>query len=604
MGGLEHAGRLQRAAQVEALGRGEQLDGQHVAHVIVHLGQLERGGGAHRHVVLAAGRRRDRIDRRRVGQDLVLGHQRGGRDLGDHEAGVQAALGRQERRQPARHVRVDQLLDPPLADAGQLGHRRGRGVERQRHRLAVEVAARQDLAAVGRAGVDEDQRVVGRGAGLALEHAAGERQHVARRAVHLRHAAQRVRVLDLAAVAVRLGDVALGQQATEERARRHLARLRSRRQDALVERAHRPLERLERHGAGDVGHQAGLLGVEHGQPADRGHVLGAVEQGEAFLGLELERGELGAGQPHRRRHDLAVQLDLALAYHAERQVSQRRQIAGRADRAARRDHRVDARRQHPAQELGHLGTGAGVAAGEDRGPQEHHPAHRVARQRRAQAARVRADQVLLQRADLGRRDAHLGQGAEAGVDAVDRRGRRAAGQHGLDDRARGGHAGAGRRGDAHGSAAPSHRIDPLEGQLVLAEDHIRNRLALTRHRAAIPAVIPGGQDVHAQALRLAIPARRVDREGIAGRYNIVLFERYEWPRRSGTRTPTGRLRGGPDERDASATRASYRPVCARRALARAGRTTTTTASRSRASTSIWTWTTTTVNRQARRPARR
>src|SRR5207244_3123507 len=70
-------------------------------------------------------------------------------------------------------------------------------------RRAVEVAARHDVAAVG-----EHHRVVGRAVGLDLHGLAHEAQRLACGAVHLGRAAQRVRILDLAAVLVRLVDAA------------------------------------------------------------------------------------------------------------------------------------------------------------------------------------------------------------------------------------------------------------------------------------------------------------------------------------------------------------------------------------------------------------
>ena len=68
--------------------------------------------------------------------------------------------------------------------------------------------------------------------------------------------------------------------------------------------------------------------------------------------------------------------------------------------------------------------------------QQHHAAHRVARQRRADAGRVRAHEVLLQLRDLVGRDPHLGERAEAGVDAVDRGRGVAAGDDRVDHLAR------------------------------------------------------------------------------------------------------------------------------------------------------------------------
>ena len=55
------------------------------------------------------------------------------------------AVGREERRQPGRQVRVDELLDAALADVRELGDRDRRDVERERDRLAVEVAAADHL---------------------------------------------------------------------------------------------------------------------------------------------------------------------------------------------------------------------------------------------------------------------------------------------------------------------------------------------------------------------------------------------------------------------------------------------------------------------------
>ena len=51
--------------------------------------------------------------------------------------------------------------DAPFADRGELGQADGQQIRRERHRGAVEVAARDDFAGVG-----EDHRVVGGGVGL------------------------------------------------------------------------------------------------------------------------------------------------------------------------------------------------------------------------------------------------------------------------------------------------------------------------------------------------------------------------------------------------------------------------------------------------------
>jgi hypothetical protein len=175
-------------------------------------------------------------------------------------------------------------------------------------------------------------------------------------------------------------DAAIGESASSARrpgGHRDLARVRPGADDALVEGHDGALQRLERHRAGEVGDPAGGLGVEHGERADRGHVLGAVQERQALLGLERHRRQAGGGQRGRGGLADAAVLDLALADQAERQVGQRREIAGRADRAAARDQRVDPGGEHRAQLIGDDGAGAAAAGREHRGAQQHHRAGRV-----------------------------------------------------------------------------------------------------------------------------------------------------------------------------------------------------------------------------------
>ena len=131
--------------------------------------------------------------------------------------------GREERRQAAVEPRVDQQRRAPLADRAELGQRDLGEVEGQRDRLAVEVAAADDPAAAGRdrassahAAAGEDERVVGGRVELDVEDAAEVVERVADRAVDLRDAAQRVRVLDLVGVAVVAGlELAVAQQVAQ-----------------------------------------------------------------------------------------------------------------------------------------------------------------------------------------------------------------------------------------------------------------------------------------------------------------------------------------------------------------------------------------------------
>ena len=99
-----------------------------------NLQRLQAGAVPHRDVILLARARRDRVDRRRVAERLVLGDERRRDVLGNHEARVESLLPRDEERgQAVGQARVDEPLRPPLADAREL---------RARDREAVEARSR------------------------------------------------------------------------------------------------------------------------------------------------------------------------------------------------------------------------------------------------------------------------------------------------------------------------------------------------------------------------------------------------------------------------------------------------------------------------------
>ena len=91
---------------------------------------------------------------------LVLGGERRGRHLRDHEAGIDAAVLDQERWQPGK-VRVHQQRNAALGQRADLGDREREVVRGEGDRLGVEVAARQYLAHPGK-----HQRVIGHRVGL------------------------------------------------------------------------------------------------------------------------------------------------------------------------------------------------------------------------------------------------------------------------------------------------------------------------------------------------------------------------------------------------------------------------------------------------------
>src|SRR5262245_58908028 len=114
-------------------------------------------------------------------EDLVFADERCARDLRDHEARVQTALGthgREKRRKAGGERWVDELFDPSLADVRELGGGHGREIERQSEGLAMEIASTQDL---GLASIDEDARIVRDAVHFAFENGPDPRQGVARR---------------------------------------------------------------------------------------------------------------------------------------------------------------------------------------------------------------------------------------------------------------------------------------------------------------------------------------------------------------------------------------------------------------------------------------
>ena len=152
-------------------------------------------------MILLARARRNRVDRRRMAERLVLGDERGGDVLRDHEPGVQASIRRQECRQPIAQIRIDEALDAPLRDVRKLGNGHCERIERESEWLAMEIPRRyQHLL------VHEHERVVGRRIQLGRHRVVDVIEQITRSTVHLRRAAKRVRVLNLVAPAVGLAD--------------------------------------------------------------------------------------------------------------------------------------------------------------------------------------------------------------------------------------------------------------------------------------------------------------------------------------------------------------------------------------------------------------
>ncbi|HEX6851539.1 MAG TPA: hypothetical protein VF139_09030 [Candidatus Polarisedimenticolaceae bacterium] len=434
----------QGAQEVEPLRGGEQLDREHRLDIVHDARGLPGRGHPHRHVVLLGGGGGDRVDGRRVGEDLVLGDQGGGGDVGHHESRVQAWLVGEERREVGQ-VGIEQALDPPLRDRRERTRRDGEVVEGESHRLPVEVPPGNEIAVLR-----EDHRVVRRCVDLDGEDAAHVRQGVPDRPVHLGHAAQRIGVLDLAAVGVRTLDRAPLEQAAQVRRGAPLAGVGPRVVQPRVERPVGSLEGLEGHRARDVGDRGEPFGAQEGEHADRGHHLGAVDQRETFLRHERRRADPRAAHRLRGGHAPSPVERLAFADEGQRDVGEGSQVPRGPHRAPLGDERDDAASEHLHQRLEGLEPDPGVPSRETVGAQGEDRANDRDRQRIPHPRRVRAEEIQLQLGEAVVGDRDLREMAEAGVDAVDPRPAPGRLLHGP---TRGGHPSRRRRGERRPGAA-------------------------------------------------------------------------------------------------------------------------------------------------------
>ena len=173
-------------------------------------------------------------------EHLVLGDERRRDVLRDHEPMFRPPSVVRNAGSP-RQRRIHESLDPSLRDACELGHRHRQRVEREGERLPVEVAVRYEQSSSTRT----------RGLSVAAFNSSRRLldvvEEVARCAVHLRRAPQRIRVLHLVAPAMRLDDRGALEQAEDVRAPRPPARGSGRSAWICGQKARaRPLQRLER----------------------------------------------------------------------------------------------------------------------------------------------------------------------------------------------------------------------------------------------------------------------------------------------------------------------------------------------------------------------
>ncbi len=255
--------------------------------------------------------------------------------------------------------------------------------------------------------------------------------------------------------------------------------------DLRQKRSARSLERLDRERTGDVGCPGQASRPYEAESERRSHELGAVDERQPFLRLELNGLELGPRERVRSREPLAVEPRLSLADEREREMGERREIARRSHRAAAGYDRQDSAVEKRQEQLDRLDAGTGVALRERVRAQEHRRPDDLVGIRIADSARVRAQQPQLQLRGLLLGDRNGDEAAEAGVDAV---GVLAAPVRGSLHKLAGGvHSFPRQVGELHRRPVDGHGPDVVDGQVVAGEADRRP----LRHDASLGRQSPG-----------------------------------------------------------------------------------------------------------------
>ncbi len=285
----------------------------------------------------------------------------------------------------------EQTVGAPLAERGHLRGEQRQRVERQRERLAVEVAAGEHDRVVR-----EAERVVGDRVELGCDRLRDVVERLPAGAENLRDAARAVGVLHAPTVGVARVELRARDEGADARSHLPLARAAAERVDAVVHRCDRAEQNVEAERGRELAALEEPLGVVDEQRAGSRHQMGPVDEREPFLARKLQRVEPRQRQARVGIEDDAVPFEPALADDAEREVRERSEVAARSDGAARGDDGRDLRVQEGHDPVDELGPDAGVALGEAVAEQQHHRADRVGRQRLADGGGVAADEVLLE----------------------------------------------------------------------------------------------------------------------------------------------------------------------------------------------------------------
>ena len=202
----------------------------------------------------------------------------------------------------------------------------------------------------------------------------------------------------------------------------------------------------------------------------------------------------------------------ALADCHERQMGERREVAGGADRALGGDHGEDVMGDHRGQQIQGCRGDAGMTTAQRLDLQEQDQPHDLRCEGRAGAGGMRADQIDLKSLQIGVGNARLGELAEAGVDAIDRL---AGGEELIDQGMALGNGGDGCGSDVEGDRPGEGMADIVQGEIVGVDDD-RGAFGFGHHslpgkaRNGAAKAVAGGGLVDVMTLENDLAARDED----------------------------------------------------------------------------------------------
>ena len=189
--------------------------------------------------------------------------------------------------------------------------------------------------------------------------------------------------------------------------------------DSRIEGGARTAQCLEAQRRHDVGGQQEPPGVVQQQAGRAGHEVGAVEDAEGILGLQLQGLDAQSAQRVSATLSLTFDEHVSLTDQQQAEVRRGRQVAAGAERSFLGHPGPNIAIQQLQQPFGDLRTHARCALAELVDADQHPGPYQLLGQRRTDADCVAHEQVALQLPAVGRRDPDVLQRPDTGRQAVD-----------------------------------------------------------------------------------------------------------------------------------------------------------------------------------------